>query len=133
MAAQANRVVAARTGAKGGSMIRREALKSLAALPFVKLQFKGHEVDAVKIAPRKYWVFVNPAVVDIVEMINTPWPYPGFDAEIWAVHPRDGHRVQDEIAIYPMHQDDLVESVAHREAGVAHAKISGSGRGRVYD
>lgn len=80
-------------------MERRELLKALAIVPFTRLPFKEGEVDAVEVAPKKFWIFVDDQRVDIQQMIETPWPWPGMDAEIFRVRP--GNRTIPEcIAIY---------------------------------
>jgi hypothetical protein len=81
-------------------MERRELLKTLAIVPFTRLPFKVEEVvDAVEIAPHKYWVFVDAQRIDD-NAFESPWPWPGCDAEIFYVKGLGGKSVQDAVAIY---------------------------------
>jgi hypothetical protein len=80
-------------------MDRRDLLKALGVIPFVRLPYKETHVDAVEVAPRKYWMFVDPQAIDIEAMCEVPSPWPGIEAEIFAVRTIPGKSVQDCIAI----------------------------------
>lgn len=86
-------------------MERRELLKALAIVPFVRPPFEAlkelpiEKAAAVEVAPHKYWVFVDSGCVDIDSFVG-PWPWPDCDAEIFPVKCFGGRTVQDTIAIY---------------------------------
>jgi len=93
-------------------MERRELLKALATVPFIRPPFAGFEkvplekAAAVEVAPHKYWVFYDAQSVDIYEVMNNPWPWPGCEAEFVAVKSHYGKSVQDAVAIYKIGESD---------------------------
>jgi hypothetical protein len=87
-------------------MQRREMLKALGIVPFVRLPYKETEIPAVQVATRKYWLFVDPNCIDVEAMCSQPIPWPNIDVEIFVVRPRSGMKVEDVLAIYELDAKD---------------------------
>lgn len=90
-------------------MQRRELLKAIGVVPFTRLSFGGQELDAVEVAPKKYWVFYDVQRVDLDQILETPWPWPNISAEFIPVQ-ATGTSVQDAVAIYKLEGDANAES-----------------------
>lgn len=46
----------------------------------------------------KYFVFVDPKVIDLDSIANRPWPWPDIEGEFFAVHLEPGQKITDSIA-----------------------------------
>ena len=73
----------------------------LAALPFVKLPYKGQQLDAVEVgtSPRKFLIFVDCRAVDVEGLAADIPGWPNIDALFIPMRLRQGQTVQDALQI----------------------------------
>ena len=86
-------------------MQRRELLKSLAALPLMRIGAGNQKVDAVELENGKHFLIVaDPNATDADKLcgLGVPNDHPLSGAYIVWVTPRPGHTIQDEFAIYEL-------------------------------
>lgn len=81
-------------------MDRRDLLKALGVVPFVRLPYKETTLPAVEVGAKRFIVCVDMCSFDLQEICATPCPWPDLEVEFWAVKLRPGYSVEDSIAFY---------------------------------